>query len=109
MGTAGATFKLVSDMGIYDTPLFVVVTSLSGFGVNFLMMYGFFNSISWSYAEAVFIDGGGHFTVFFKIMLPLAFMPMLTIAIISFIGCWNVFSCCSDTIMKNFTMGGLKG
>ena len=20
-----------------------------------------------------------------------------------------VFSCCSDTIMKNFTMGGLKG
>lgn len=155
VGNAGAMYKLVADMGIYDTPLFVIVTSLSGFGVNFLMMYGFFNSISWSYAEAVFIDGGGHFTVFFKIMLPLAFMPMLTIAIISFIGCWNdymtvllylpdyptvaaglqrsnflregnmpaffaglvlsvvpvivVFSCCSDTIMKNFTMGGLKG
>lgn len=155
VGNAGAMYKLVADMGIYDTPIFVIVTSLSGFGVNFLMMYGFFNSISWSYAEAVFIDGGGHFTVFFKIMLPLAFMPMLTIAIISFIGCWNdymtvllylpdyptvaaglqrsnflregnmpayfaglvlsvvpvivVFSCCSDTIMKNFTMGGLKG
>ncbi len=158
VGTTGAMFKLVSDLGLYNTPFYAICTSLGGFGFNFLVMYGFFSSISWSYAEAVFIDGGGHFTVFFKIMLPQAKMAMLTLAIVSFIGTWNdymnvllylpdyptvasglyaleyspfvrsgnmpayyaglviatipviiIFACFQDTIMKNFSVGGLKG
>ena len=120
-------------------------------------MYGFFSNISWSYAEAVFLDGGGHFTAFFKIMLPQAKACILTLCIVAFIGNWNdymtsllflpsyptvasglylitrdaardnqvplsfaalvvsvvpvvvVFACFSDTIMKNFSVGGLKG
>ena len=133
------------------------MTFTSGFGFNFIVLYGFFANVSWSYAEAVFIDGGGHATVFFKIMLPQAFPPMMTLAIMSFIGCWNdymttllympdyptlasgiykiqttmkrdghyplyfaglviatipvivIYSLFSDMIMKNFTVGGLKG
>lgn len=105
----------------------------------------------------MFVDGGGHFTVFFKIMLPQALTPMLALAILSGIGEWNdyltpllylpdfptvasgiyqiklesasrgdtpsyfagltlsvapvlvLYACFSDTIMKNFNMGGLKG
>ena len=157
VGTTGSMFKLVSDLGIYNTPFYAILTSLGGFGFNFLVMYGFFSSISWSYAEAVFIDGGGHFTVFFRIMLPQARMAMLTLAIVAFIGHWNdymtmllylpdyptlasglyqisrlftrggnipayyaglviatipviiIFACFQDTIMKNFSVGGLKG
>lgn len=157
IGTTGANFKLLSDIGVYNTPLLPVVTSLGGFGFNFLIMYGFFKNISWNYAEAVFVDGGGQFTVFFRIMLPQAFPPMLTLAIMTFISAWNdymtillylpsfptlssglfnisktltrsgntpvyfaglvismvpimiLFTCFSDVIMKNFTMGGLKG
>ena len=52
-------------------------------------MYGIFKNISWSYAEAVFIDGGGHFTVFFKIMLPQA-LPAITVLLIdNAIDLWN--------------------
>ena len=157
VGTTGSMFKLVSDMGIYNTPMYAILHSLGGFGFNFLVMYGFFKNISWSYAEATFIDGGGHFTVFFRIMLPQASMSILTLAIISLIGVWNdymtvllylpdyptlasglyriqksftrsgdypsyyaglvvatipvlvVFAAFSDTIMNNFSVGGLKG
>ena len=62
---------------------------MGGYGMHFLVLYGVFKNISWSYAEAVFMDGGDHLTVFFKIMLPQAVMPMLSIGIISLIGAWN--------------------
>ncbi len=156
IGSTGSTLKLLSTLGIYNTPFFLI-TALSGFGFNFMILYGFFKSLPWSYAEAVFIDGGGHFTAFFKIMLPQAKASIITLVIMAGIGAWNdyttsllympdfptiasglyrvqevavdtgdipmyfagltlsivpvivLFSCCSDTIMKNFTMGGLKG
>lgn len=156
IGSTGSTLKLLSAIGIYNTPFFLI-TALSGFGFNFMILYGFFKSLPWSYAEAVFIDGGGHFTAFFKIMLPQAKASIITLVIMAGIGAWNdyttsllympdfptiasglyrvqevavdtgdipmyfaglmmsvipvivLFSCCSDTIMKNFTMGGLKG
>jgi len=157
IGTTGATFKLVSDLRLYNTPYYVLFKNLSGIGLNFLIMYGFFRNISWSYAEAAFIDGSNHYNVFFRIMLPQAAPAMMTLAIMSGIIAWNeymdillflpnfstiasglysisrtlprlgntpayfaalvisilpvliVFSLFSDVIMKNFTMGGLKG
>lgn len=157
VGTTGAAFKLMSDLHIYNTPFYVILTSLSGIGMNFLILYGFFRNISWSYAEAAFMDGASHFTVFFKIMLPMARPIILTLSIMSGITYWNeymnvllylpdyptiasglfsvsrtlprlgntpayfaalvisllpvlvVFSLFSDVIMKNFTVGGLKG
>lgn len=157
IGNSGSMFKLSMNLGIYNTPFFIIVTALGGFGFNFLVMFGVFKGISWNYAEAVFIDGGNHFTAFFRIMLPQAFMPMLTLCIMSFIGDWNdymtvlmylpdfptlaaglyriskvvkrsgnyptyfaglviatipiliLFASCSDIIMKNFSIGGLKG
>lgn len=157
VGTTGATFKLANDLGIYNTPLFVLATCLVGYGMNFLVLYGFFKNISWSYAEAAFIDGASHFKVFVGIMLPQALPIMGTLAIVAAIGAWNdyntmllympdfptiasglfnvsrvlprsgntpayyaalvisivpvltLFLCFSDTIMKNFSVGGLKG
>lgn len=89
VGTMGATFKLMSDLRIYNTPFYAILTCFSGIGFNFLVLYGVFKNISWNYAEAVFVDGGGHFTVFFRIMLPQAMVPMIALAIISSITHWN--------------------
>lgn len=156
IGTTGASFKLMSDLGLYNTPFYILCAGFSGFGFNFLIMYAFFTGIPWSYAEAVFMDGGGHATVFFRVMLPQAWPSLLTLGIITFIGAWNdymtvllflpdyptvssglyqmqtllragdypayyagilisvipilvLFGCFSDVIMKNMTVGGLKG
>ena len=89
VGTGGAYFKLYDDLNLYNNPLFYVVGSIGWGGTNFLLYYGFFKSVSQSYAEAVYIDGGGEFTVFFKIILPQA-VPMITVLLInSFIASWN--------------------
>lgn len=89
IGNTGSFFKLINQLGLYNSPLYPLVTAFGGFGFNFLVLYGFFKSLPWSYAEATFIDGGGHFTVFFRIMLPQAWPAMLTLCIMSFIGAWN--------------------
>lgn len=154
-GTGGVTYTFVYVTGMYDTPLYVIFSALGAFGMRFLMMYGFFKGVSWEYAEAAFIDGARDFTVFFRIMIPLAFPMIFTLGISGFIVQWNsyesvllympsystlavglykiagnfdsdkpvyyaamiislipvlvLFSAFSDTIMKNFSVGGLKG
>ena len=156
VGTLPASFRLSSFLGIYNTPLQPIVTCAGGFGFNFLIMYAFFKNMPWSYAEAVFIDGGNDFVVFFKVMLPMAVGPIVTLSIIAAISCWNdytsiilfmpsyptvasglyyvhlnmfnkyptiyyaalfismvpilvLFSIFSEQIMKNVSVGGLKG
>ena len=89
VGSMASYYKLIGELGLYDSPMYVVVTHLSGWGFNFLVMYGFFKNVSWSYAEAAFIDGGGHFLVFFRIMLPLAFGPIVTLFVVAFVQNWN--------------------
>ncbi|MBQ9481297.1 MAG: carbohydrate ABC transporter permease [Clostridia bacterium] len=89
VGTGGAWFKLYQDLGLYNNPLFFIVGSLGSGGTTFLLYYGFFKNLPMSYAEAVYIDGGGEFTVFFKIMLPQA-IPMITVLLVNaFIASWN--------------------
>ncbi len=153
-GSTGSTFKLLGKLQMLNSPLFLL-TAFAGFGFNFMILYATFKGIPWSFAEAVFIDGGGHFTVFFKIMLPQAKASLITLFVIAAVASWNdyttpllylrayptlgaglykiqsenpgdiplyyaglvvmlipslvVFACCSDMIMHNFTVGGLKG
>ncbi len=156
VGSLPASYKLSGDLRILDTPLQPILSCAGGFGFNFLIMYAFYKNMPWSYAEAVFIDGGNDFKAFFKVMLPMAKAPMITLAIISAISCWNdytsiilfmrsyptlaaglymvklkmdprdqpiyyaalllamlpiliVFSAFSEQIMKNMSVGGLKG
>ena len=156
VGTLPASFRLSAALRIYDTPLQPIVTCAGGFGFNFLIMYAFFKNMPWSYAEAVFMDGGNDFIAFFKVMLPMAVGPIVTLSIIASISCWNdytsiilfmpsyqtvasglyyvqltmfekfptiyyaalfismipvivVFAIFSEQIMKNMSVGGLKG
>ena len=158
IGTTAAMLKLQSILRIDNMPLLPLLIGFSGFGFNFLVLRGFFANLPWSYAESVFVDGGGHLTVFFKIMLPQAIPCILTLFLMSFITTWNdyqtlllympdyptlasglyrielsilrdtekypmyyaglmismvpvvvLFAVFSDTIMSNFTVGGLKG
>ncbi len=92
VGTTGATFKLVNDvLHIYNTPFYPILKYFSGIGMNFLVMYGFFKNISWSYAEAAFIDGASHSKVFFSVMLPQATSAVITLSILTGITAWNEY------------------
>ena len=92
VGTTGAMFNLVYNvLHLYDSPLYVILKHLCGTGLNFLVMYGFFKNVSWSYAEAAFMDGAGHARVFFSIMLPMALPATVTLCILSGISAWNEY------------------
>lgn len=92
MGTTGAMLRLIDNLGIYDTgPLFVITTGINGFTSSFLIYYGIFKGISWDYAEAVFVDGGGNFMAFLKVMFPQALPAISAMMVSSFIGHWNEY------------------
>ena len=89
VGSGASALKLAQDIGLYDNPIMDIVTHFTGYGFTFMVMYGFFQNVSWSYAEAVFIDGGNDFDAFFKVMLQQAISAIITVSIISFITVWN--------------------
>lgn len=91
VGSTAAGLKLIASMNLLDNPLYLVVAGLGGFGGSFLVYYGFFKSVSWSYAEAAEIDGANAFVIFFKIMLPQALPIMGTYAITGAIANWNAY------------------
>lgn len=92
IGASGAYYKLIDFFNLYDTgPLFVIITGLGGFESSMLIYYGIFKGISWSYAESVFIDGGGHTRAFFSVMLPQAMPAISAMMVTSLISLWNQY------------------
>ncbi len=92
VGSNAFSYVMYDFLGIYDKgPLFVMVTGVNGFSSSFLIYYGIFKGISWSYAESVFIDGGGNFTAFVKVMLPQALPAIGALMIGSAITMWNEY------------------
>lgn len=92
VGSDGARLKFWASIGIFDTPFYLFFNGLGGLGgTYFLVMYGFFRSVHWSYAEAVFIDGGNDFTALFRVMLPQALPMMGLFFIMNFMAGWNEY------------------
>lgn len=94
MGTTGARYKIVWEMGFGDSPLYLIFSAV-GFGSSFLIFCSSWEGVSSTYREAAQIDGAGHFTTFFKVMLPMMSGPVVAVLILAFIGRWNMY----DTIL----------
>ncbi len=86
-GSGAATYKLYIALGMYNSPL-ILLRSVSQIGGN-LMIIAAFTGVSPSYREAAFLDGAGHWTAFFKIMLPQISGLLIALWTMSFIGGWN--------------------
>lgn len=89
IGTLPAVYKFMIDTGLFDTHLGLILMYSGGFGFNFILLYGFFKSISWTYAEAAFIDGATDVQAFFHVMLPQARPGIIAVGIIQAINIWN--------------------
>lgn len=89
VGAFPSQYSLYNKLGITNSPLMLVVNAGCIGTSSLLIYYSFFKNISWSYAEAVFIDGGGHWTVFLRIMIPQAMPIISAMAVIGCIGMWN--------------------
>ena len=90
VGSFPSQYKVYTALGIIDTP-FLLITKAAGFGFNFIVLFSFFKTLSWTYAEAGFIDGASHLKVFFRIMLPQALPVIGSLFMVAVVQLWNEY------------------
>ncbi len=91
-GTTPYVYKLLNDIGLFDTHLGLIVMSCGVSGMGFLMYYSVFKNISRTYSEAAMIDGAGYWRTFLQILVPQAKSMVAAQWVMGFIGTWNDFS-----------------
>lgn len=91
IGAGSAAYRLIYGLGINDSFLFLI-NFCTGFGTQYIILYGFMNNLSWSYAEAAYIDGASEAQVFFKVMIPMCISPICALMLLRFIGIWNDYN-----------------
>ena len=89
IGTIAALYKFMISTHMFNTHLGLVLLYSGGVGFNVRLLCGFCKSVSWSYAEAGFVDGASDAQVFLRIMLPQARPGIIAVAIIQGINVWN--------------------
>jgi putative aldouronate transport system permease protein len=82
------SFLLISKLGIYNTVWAMILPGAVGIW-NIILTRTYFTSIPVTLKESAFIDGANHFTILFRIYLPLSKPILAVIAIYTVVGIWN--------------------
>lgn len=83
-------FILMNDMGLINTWGGIILPQLI-VPVVIIVYKQFFDAVPKELREAVLLDGGGEYTLLFKVYLPLNWGITAALSIITFIGAWNSF------------------
>ena len=85
-------FVIFSRLKWIDTFLPLTVPYFFGGGAfNIFLLRQFFRTIPEELADAARIDGCNEFTIYWRIIMPLAKPALITVAIFTFLGTWNDF------------------
>ena len=87
--TAMGFLKLVTNMGMYDSLLPLIIPSIASLAVFYFMYSYLQSSLPISLVEAARIDGSGEFKTFNHIVLPIMKPAIAVQAIFTFVGSWN--------------------
>ncbi|MBT1092996.1 sugar ABC transporter permease [Streptomyces sp. WAC 05379] len=82
-------FVLIKQLGLVDSLLGVALPTMfmTPFAVFFLRQ--FFMNVPREVEEAALLDGAGKIRIFFRVMLPMASTPILTLGLLTYITAWN--------------------
>lgn len=81
-------FLILSKMGLINTYWSLILPqATSAFGI--FMLRQSFLQVPKELIEAARLDKAGEFKIMFRIMLPMARSTVATMALLTFIGCWN--------------------
>ena len=82
-------FVLIKELGLVDTLLGISLPTMfmTPFAVFFLRQ--FFMNVPREVEEAALLDGAGKVRIFFRVLLPMAWTPVLTLAVLTYITSWN--------------------
>lgn len=87
--TAMGFLRLITNMGMYDSLLPLIIPSIASPSVFYFMHSYLQSSLPLSLVEASRIDGCGEFRTFNRIVLPIMKPAIAVQAIFSFVGSWN--------------------
>ncbi|MEU1186388.1 carbohydrate ABC transporter permease [Streptomyces sp. NPDC005859] len=82
-------FVLIKQLGLVDSLLGIALPTMlmTPFAVFFLRQ--FFMNVPREVEEAALLDGAGKVRIFFRVLLPMASTPVLTLAVLTYITSWN--------------------
>jgi multiple sugar transport system permease protein len=84
-------YVLYSNLGWINTFLPLIVPWFFGGAFYVFMLRQFFIGIPMDLTDAAFIDGAGHLSIWWRIILPLSKPALATVAIFTFLFTWNDF------------------
>ena len=86
-------FGVVNSFHLINSYVGVILPYLA-FGVPYqvFILYGFFKEVPRELSEAAQIDGASHFTIFWRIFLPLSLPVLSALLILDFVATWNEFA-----------------
>ncbi|MBF8189449.1 carbohydrate ABC transporter permease [Nonomuraea sp. K274] len=84
--------QLTDQLGLLNTHTGVILGLGAGGQIASTLLYaGYFRRLPKELEETARLDGAGHFTVFFRVMLPLAWPITATVVILTYLFAWNVY------------------
>ena len=85
-------FILAKNLGLINSlPGLILVYSAGPLAFNTFLLRGFFENLPRELEESAVIDGANSFTIFARIMLPLAAPAVSTVAVFAFLGSWDEY------------------
>ncbi len=91
VGNMPSMLQVTSALGIFDTFQGMFIMNFAFNNIYFLIIHAAFKNISWTYAEAAFIDGASHARIFVKIYLPMVLNLVGAVFLLFFIELWNEY------------------
>lgn len=83
-------FMLFKTVGLYNNLWAVILPHFFNASAIF-MLRQFYMGLPTDLMEAAKIDGAGHVQIFSRIMMPLTKSALISLAMLSFISCWNEY------------------
>ncbi|WP_119071180.1 carbohydrate ABC transporter permease [Aggregatilinea lenta] len=84
-------YQIIRSFGWYDTFWALLIPNFTGGVWAMFLMRQFMHALPSELIESARIDGAGEFTIFWRVIAPLAKPGMAVLAIFQFIGNWNNF------------------
>lgn len=91
VGNMPSLLQVTHMLKIFDTFHGMFIMNFYFNNIYYLLIHAAFKNLSWTYAEAAFIDGASHLRVFVRIYLPMVINLLSVVFLLFFIEIWNEY------------------
>ena len=92
VGSQPSELQVLATLNLYDTWAGYLLQKGHFISMYYLIMKAAFKSVPVSFSEAAQIEGAGHYSIMFKIVMPVVRNVILTIFLLIFVENWNAYN-----------------